>query len=235
MRNIENVNASGTADFMAGWNQLLQENELLMTVGFAVIGLTNFGERPIPIANLAKVLGLSVSKAEKFAKPGWPGFFGTRVEKGLITVNSEGVPLAARRQLQVGDRRFGVTGCAPDVFLYAPLLRPSVAVEETCPATGKSIPIVISPSGVESVDPPGAVVPVPPKHEVDRVDGMGTLDCNADATLCGECPFYSSAEAAQGSLAAHPGGRIFPVRDAWDLSVHREWRDRMSALLKLDA
>jgi alkylmercury lyase len=81
-----------------------------------------------------------------------------------------------------------VTGCAPDVFLYAPLLRPSVAVEETCPATGSPIRIVFTPSGVESVEPPGAVVPVPPKQEVDRVEGMGKLDCNADATLCGSAP-----------------------------------------------
>ena len=41
----------------------------------------------------------------------------------------------------------------------------------------------------------------------------------------------SSAEAAHGWLAAHPGGRVFPVRDAWVLSFHRVWRDRMSALL----
>src|SRR5260370_41247148 len=108
MRIIENVNASGTADFMARWNQILQENELLVTVGFAVIGLTNFGERPTPTARLAQVLGLSVSQAEKFAQPGWPGFFGTRVENGLITVKPERVPVAARRELQVGDGRCGV-------------------------------------------------------------------------------------------------------------------------------
>ena len=94
---------------------------------------------------------------------------------------------------------------------------------------------MFTPTGIESVFPEGAVVPVPPKQEVDQVEGMGTLDCNADATLCDECPFYSSAEAAQGWLAAHPGGHVFPVREAWDLSVHREWRDRMSALLNVDA
>src|SRR5260370_21516887 len=97
MKIIENVNAPGSAGFMARWNKLLQENELLVTVGFAVIGLTNFGERPIPTARLAQVLGLSVSQAEKFAQPGWPGFFGTRVENGLITVKPERVPLAAPR------------------------------------------------------------------------------------------------------------------------------------------
>jgi len=127
-----------------------------------------------------------------------------------------------------------VTGCAPDIFLYAPLVRPSLQVEETCPATGVPIRLVFTPSGVESVDPPDTVVPVPVAMEVDQVEGMGTVSCNADATLCAECPFYSSVETAQGWLGAHPGGRVFPVREAWDLSVHRGWRDRMSALLNLD-
>ena len=234
MTSIEHDSDAGLAGVSAGCGRIdAGDPDERVTVTCAVIGLTNFGERPVPSTRLAEELGRSVSEAEATARQwGWPG---TRVEDGLITVKPEGVPLAARRQIQVGDRRFGVTGCAPDVFLYAPLLRPSVAVEETCPATGRSIRIVFTPTGIESVVPEGAVVPVPPKPEVDRVEGMGTLDCNADATLCGECPFYSSAEAAQGWLAAHPGGRVFPVREAWDLSVHREWRDRMSALLNLDA
>jgi hypothetical protein len=47
-------------------------------------------------------------------------------------------------------------------------------------------------------------------------------------------PLYASVEAAQGFLANWSGGRVFPVRKAWDLSFLREWRERMSALLKLD-
>lgn len=91
--------------------------------------------------------------------------------------------------------------------------------------------LVFTPSRVESVDPAGAVVPILPPQEFDRLEGM--LDRDPDANMCAQCPFYSSAEAAQGWLAAHPGGRVFPVREAWDLSFHRVWRDRMSALLNL--
>lgn len=217
------------ADFLAGWNRLVRD--YVRPEGFAVIGLTNFGERPLPSTRLAEVLGLSVNEAETLARRWtWPA---ARVANGLISLDAERSRLASRRQLQIGDRRFGVTGCAPDVFLYAPLVRPSLRVEEICPATGTPIRIVFTPGGVESVDPPGAVMPVPPAYEVDQIEGMGTASCNADATLCAECPFYSSTEAAQEWLAAHRGGRVFPVREAWDLSVHREWRDRMSALLKL--
>lgn len=218
------------ADFLAGWSRNLRE--YVLPEGFAVIGLTNYGERPVSVVRLAEVLSTPVEEAETLARRlGWPG---VRVENGLITVNPERLLLVPRRRLQVGERRFGVTGCAPDVFLYAPLVRPSLQVEEVCSATGTLIRILFTPDGVESVDPAGTVVPVPAPHEVDMVEGMGTASCQADATLCAECPFYSSAEAAQGWLSAHPDGRVFPVREAWDLSVHREWRARMSVLLDLD-
>lgn len=221
---------AGLADFLAGWNRTLRE--YVQPEGFALIGLTNYAERPVAISRLAEVLGVSVVEAETLARHlVWPG---VRVDNGLITVKPDRLLLTPRRRLVIGDRRFGVTGCAPDVFLYAPLVRPSLQVEEICPATGTLIRIAFTPNGVDSVDPASAVVPVPAPQEVEAVEGMGTASCQADATLCAECPFYSSAEAARGWLAAHPGGRIFPVREAWDLSVHREWRARMSALLNID-
>ena len=92
--------------------------------------------------------------------------------------------------------------------------------------------LVFTPSRVESVDPPGVVVPILPPREFDQLEG--TLDRDPDADLCAQYPFYSSADAARGWLAAHPGGRVFPVREAWDLSFHREWRHRMADLLNLD-
>lgn len=67
-------------------------------------------------------------------------------------------------------------------------------------------------------------MPILPPQEFDRLEGM-TIE-EADATMCAQYPFYSSAESAQGRLAAHPGGRVFPHP-----AVHRIWRDRMSALL----
>ena len=54
-----------------------------------------------------------------------------------------------------------------------------------------------------------------------------------DASLCSQAPLFSSARAAQGWLDTHPGGRAFPIREAWDLSAYRGYRDRMSALLDL--
>lgn len=56
---------------------------------------------------------------------------------------------------------------------------------------------------------------------------------DVDAGVCAQMPLFASAEAAEGWLAAHPGGRVFPVRQAWDLSPFRYWRDSMPALLNL--
>jgi alkylmercury lyase len=237
MSTTEHDNDASLADFLAGWSKQL--HEWLPVAGFAVMGLTNFGEHPVESTRLAEVLGRSVSEAEALAHghctTGKPledeDQRLTRVEDGLITFNPDRAKSAARRQLQIGDRRVGMTGCAPDVILYAPLVRPFLQVEETCPATGTPIRIVFTPRGVEYVEPAGAVVPMPPVQILDGADAMTAHE--VDINICAQCPFYSSADAAQGWLAAHLGGRVFSVREAWGLGVIRGWRDRMSALLDL--
>jgi alkylmercury lyase len=234
MTSIEHDTDPGLAGFLAKLNWATTTEPL--TFGWAVIGLTNFGERPLEITRLAEVLDMPVNEAEELMQRlrGWPG---TRVENGIITINPERAKSAPRRVLQIGDRRFGVTGCAPDIFLYAPLVRPSVQVEETCPVTGTPIRILFTPTRVEHVEPAGAVLPLPgpqsPLYSCAEEASSGQeIDADAcDADLCSQCPLFSSADAAQGWLAAHPGGQVFPIRQAWDLSAYRDYRDRMPALL----
>jgi hypothetical protein len=89
--NAGHDNDASLADFLARWSKNLQA--YVLPEGFAVIGLTNYGESPVPSTRLAEVLGRSVSEAETLVARhrGWPGM---RVENGLITVNPERVPLA---------------------------------------------------------------------------------------------------------------------------------------------
>jgi alkylmercury lyase len=233
MSSIEHDNDADLAEFTAGWRTAFRaavEGNHWVTVTYAVIGLANFGEHPVQSTRLAGVSGRTVGEAEALARRwGWPG---TRVENGIITVNPERAKAAPRRHVRVGDRRFGVTGCAPDVFYYAPLVRPSLHLEETCPVTGTPIRIVFTPDRVESVDPGGTVLPMPQVQQLAPAGAAGDIE-EVDANVCAQGPFFSSAEAAQGWLAGHPGGRVFPIREAWDLSFFGEWRDRMSALLGL--
>jgi len=232
MSNVEHDNDASVADFTTGWRRI--EDWERVTVTYAVIGLTNFGEKPVQSTHLAEVLGRPVGEAEALARRwGWPG---TRVEDGLISVDPERARSAPRRHAQVGQRRFGVTGCGPDIFLYAPLVRPSLALEETCTTTGTPIRIVFTPSRVERVDPSSAVVAMSHPRELDKAEAAGDAGDveDVDANVCVQWPLYSSAEAARGWLADHPGGRVFPIREAWDLRPFQAWRDKMSALLKLD-
>lgn len=226
---------AGLADFIANWRRITTDDTddvaELTRSAFALIGLTNFGERPVPSTRLAEVLGLPVSEAEARAQGGW-----ARVKDGLITVNPGFASAAPRRHLQIGDRRFGVTGCAPDVLLYAPLV-PSLQLEETCTVTGTPIRILFTPDGIASVEPAGTVVAMPHPQELNQPEsGFDLADCKTDldGNLCSQCPFYSSAEAAHAWLGAHPGGHVFPIREAWDLSFLRDWREKMSALLSPD-
>lgn len=235
MNSIEHSNDAGLADFVAGWRTAFRtafEDNHWVTVTYAVIGLTNFGERSVQSTRLAEVLGRSVSEAEALARQwGWPG---TRVEDGLVSVDAERAKSPTRRQVQVGDRRFGVTGCGTDIFQYAPLVRPSLHLEETCTATGTPIRIVFTPDRVERVDPSDAVLAMShPQELLDQNEAAGDVE-DVDANVCVQAPLFSSAEAAQGWLANNPGGRVFPIREAWDLSPFRVWRDGMSALLNLD-
>ena len=230
MNHIEQNNPADLADFLARWRTGIKESVWADTVTLAVIGLTNFGEHPVQSTRLAQILGRSVSEAEALAQQWGPP--GTRVEDGLISVDPEQAKAAPRRQARIGHRQFGVTGCALDVFFYAPLVRPSLQLEEICPTTGTPIRLEFTPERVVRVEPAGTVLPMLSPQELEQIEGMSMEEI--DANLCVQGPFFSSAEAAQGWLATHPGGRVFPVREAWDLSPLREHRERLLAWLNLD-
>lgn len=231
MTNIGQNNTADLADVLARWHTWIKRNKWI-NVTCAVAGLTNLGEHPVQSTRLAEILGKDVREAEALARQwGWPG---TRVENGLISVDPERAKAAPRRQVRIGHRQFGVTGCAPDVFLYAPLARPSLQLEETCPTTGTLIRLEFTPDRVVRVEPTSTVVPISPQW-LDQIDGMPIEDIeDIDANVCVQGPFFSSAEAAQGWLAAHPGGGAFPVREVWDHSAMSDYRDSMVALLNLD-
>jgi alkylmercury lyase len=232
MNDLRHQSDESLAEFMAGWRTTQEERVPWLTVTGAVVGLTNYGEKPVPSTRLAELLGRAVSEAEALAQRWGPP--GTRVEGGLISVSAERARAPSRRCVRIGERRFGVTGCGPDIFLYAPLVRPSLHLEETCTTTGSSIRIVFTPRGVERVEPSRAVLAVNHPREVsDLIEGRVDIE-DVDANVCVQTPLYSSAEAARGWLADHPGGRLFTIREAWELSVFRDWRGSMSALLNLN-
>lgn len=97
MSDVENDSDAGLDAFTTAWrtafrilfedNDLAFEDDHWVKVTYAVVGLTNFGELPVPSTRLAEMLRRSVPDAEALARQwGWPG---TRVEDGVITLNPE--------------------------------------------------------------------------------------------------------------------------------------------------
>ncbi|MPZ65996.1 MAG: hypothetical protein GEU83_10915 [Pseudonocardiaceae bacterium] len=73
------------------------------------------------------------------------------------------------------------------------------------------------------VNPPGVVAAVLPP-ELIREYGHASLEL-IDANVCGYQPFFSSAEAAEGWLAGHPGGRVFTPEEMFETSIFTYYRD----------
>ena len=226
----ERIAAKEFDDFQAAWRTMFEQDEPLVMVVGALFGMTNLGEYPVESRRLAQILGRTVPEAETLARQyGWPG---VQVRDGLISLNPARAKVAARRQVQIGDRRFGLSGCGPDLVLYGGLVRPSLHVDDTCPTTGARIQIEFTPEGVARVDPPDtAVAMINPRG----LDLSGKNIDEIDANVCVQMPFFASAEAAQGWLTDHPSGRVFTVREAWNLSFFRDLRDNISALLSIAA
>jgi hypothetical protein len=75
-------------------------------------------------------------------------------------------------------------------------------------------------------------VPAPCGHFGAAAGDAGEIIEHVDASICAQWPLFSSAKAAQGLITQYPGSRAFRIRQAWELSFLRKWRDRMSVLLE---
>lgn len=121
------------------------------------------------------------------------------------------------------------SGCAPDLPMFAAVLDVPFRVEDTCPATGVPIRVEFVPGGVSRVDPPGAVAAVLPP-ELIREHGPASIEL-IDANVCAYQPFFASADAATGWLAAHPGGRVFTPAEMFQTSIVTYYRDNLRPLI----
>ncbi|MDP8927035.1 MAG: organomercurial lyase MerB [Actinomycetota bacterium] len=108
----------------------------------------------------------------------------------------------------VVDGRTLFTWCALDALAFPPVLGKPVGIASPCPATGRRIRIDLTATGVQSVDPPEAVVSV--AAIPDRLDDVRETHC-----LHGH--FFSSAQAASAWHGEHPDGHVLSVSEAFDL------------------
>jgi alkylmercury lyase len=141
------------------------------------------------------------------------------VEAGLAAQTSaerddQGRLVGLGLTLRPTTHRFTVGGralfawCASDTLMLPVVLGRPALVESTCPQTGLTIRIEVTPDGVEQVDPAGAVV--------SAVRPPGQLaDVRADT--CDHGHFFSSRAASAAWTDAHPDGFVYPVEEAFRL------------------
>ena len=157
--------------------------------------LTKAGRHPVGVERLAAVVGVRPDEARRLL-----GLAGFGVRGDLVAVDRALHALRSDR-----DR-----GCSTDLFLLAIATGERVHAESRCPATGTMIRVELAAHAVLLADPPSAVVAV-----ADSELGPDLLDA-----LCDPQPFFASVAAAEGWLAANPGGRVYPVA-AYLAEAHR--------------
>lgn len=110
--------------------------------------------------------------------------------------------------------------CAVDTLFLPGLVGKPAEVESTCPATGERVRLVISPTGIDSVDPVGAVATVTiPGVSAACKPGQGKGGASAS---CQSMNFYVSRHAAESHLGSQPEVAILEVETAWQMA-HRVW------------
>jgi alkylmercury lyase len=116
--------------------------------------------------------------------------------------------------LRPTTHRFTVAGrtlfawCASDTLMLPVVLGRPALVESSCPQTGQTIRIAVTPDGVERIEPSDAVV--------TAVRPAGRVTDVRSAT-CDHGHFFSSIAATAAWIDAHPGGHVYPVEEAFRL------------------
>jgi alkylmercury lyase len=99
------------------------------------------------------------------------------------------------------------TWCALDALLFPVLLGRPVSIESPCRGTGEPVRIEVTPAGIETVEPPSAVVSIVAARDLANIRSVG----------CNNTHFFRSPEAASRWLEKHPEASILPVEDAFRL------------------
>ncbi len=131
-----------------------------------------------------------------------------------VELDDQGNLVGMGLTLQPTAHRFEVEGrtlytwCALDALMFPALLEKTATVESPCQETGQPITAVITPTGIEKVEPSTAVVSIITPETIDDIRG----------SFCHHVHFFISAEAAAEWLPDHhPHTVVLPVAEAYQL------------------
>jgi hypothetical protein len=199
----------------------LQDHVPAIRLVSSLFKLTGAGARPVSVERLAAVVGQPVEETLALARQ---IFRKVTVRDGLLHLDLGTDSPSARFRLRIDDRVIGAEGCAVDMIWMALVIDGPLRVEATCAATDVPIQVDLTPQGVRRANPPGTVVSVldPAAPELEE---MGTSYDAANDDVCAHQPFFASADVAGAWLTSHPGGRLYPVGEFFEV-----WRRRLAPL-----
>lgn len=134
-----------------------------------------------------------------------------RVALSLGEWDEQGRVVGAGLTLNPTPHRFEVEGrtlfawCALDALVFSPLLGKPVSIESPCRGTGEPVRVEATPTRIETVEPPSAVVSVVIPQDLARVRSV----------VCENTHFFSSPQAASRWLKKHPEATILPVEEGF--------------------
>ncbi len=129
--------------------------------------------------------------------------------------DEQGRIVGAGLSLVPTPHRFEVEGrtlfawCALDTLIFPVILGRPANIESPCRGTGEPVRVEATPAGIETVEPPSAVVSVVEPKDVANIRGV----------VCENVHFFSSPEAASWWLEKHPEATILSVEDAFRLGL----------------
>lgn len=166
---------------------------------------------PVPLEQLARRLGLPVPEVERGLEGGLASvvFYDDR---GRIT-GFYGLSIGALGHRFWADGVRLSTWCAWDALFLPELLEVTATVESTCPITSRPIRLVVSPRGIESVEPDETVasflLPIAPLFQSPSSEWV--------RKFCHFIYFFASRKAAEDWTKAHAGTFVLPLTDAFEL------------------
>lgn len=102
------------------------------------------------------------------------------------------------------------TWCALDLLFIPPTLGVTAQIESVSPASDTTIRAVVTPQGIEEVDPAEAVVSVVPlRSDADEIRG----------SFCNFVHFFASEDESLQWQEEHPDGWVLPATDAYELGT----------------
>lgn len=108
---------------------------------------------------------------------------------------------------QVDGRQF-YTWCAGDAITFSIFLKTTAVIESPDPISGEKVRLIVTPEGVQQVEPRTAVV--------SWVTEMGEMK-NVRTWGCNFIQFFTSAETASQYIVQHPGLIVVPVDEIFQM------------------